>query len=57
MAGALRAIFLILESVQVYVVFGAIAMLLLVAAGVLAATRERLAGARSAVADSWETWT
>ena len=55
--GALRALFLILESVQVYVVFGVIAILLLVTAGVLAATRDRLATARSAVARSWEEWT
>jgi hypothetical protein len=55
--GALRAIFLILESVQVYVVFGVIAILLLVTAGVLAAIRDRLAIARSAVARSWEEWT
>jgi len=55
--GALRAIFLILESVQVYVVFGVIAILLLIAAGVLAAARDRLAGARTAVAHSWSEWT
>lgn len=55
--GALRAIFLILESVQVYVVFGVIAILLLVTAGVLAAIRDHLAIARSAVARSWEEWT
>jgi hypothetical protein len=54
--GALRALFLILESVQVYVVFGAIAMLLLVGAGVLAAVRDRLSAARSAVAQSWASW-
>jgi hypothetical protein len=55
--GALRAIFLILESVQVYVVFGVIAILLLVTAGVLAAMRDRLAIARTVVARSWEEWT
>ena len=55
--GALRALFLILETVQVYVVFGAIAIVLLVGAGVLAATRDRLAGARSAVSRSWDDWT
>lgn len=55
--GALRALFLILQSVQVYVVFGVIAILLLVIAGVLAATRDRVAIARSAVARSWEEWT
>jgi hypothetical protein len=55
--GALRALFLILASVQVYVVFGVIAILLLVIAGVLAATRDRMATARSAVARSWEEWT
>jgi hypothetical protein len=54
--GALRALFLILESVQVYVVFGAIALLLLIAAGVLAATRERLAAARTSVTRSWGDW-
>lgn len=54
--GALRALFLILESVQIYVVFGVIAILLLVTAGVLAATRDRLATARSAVTRSWEEW-
>jgi hypothetical protein len=55
--GALRALFLILESVQVYVVFGVIALLLLVAAGVLAATRDRLAAARASVTRSWDEWT
>jgi len=54
--GALRALFLILESVQVYVVFGVIAIVLLVGAGVLAATRDRLAGAREAVSRSWNEW-
>ncbi len=54
--GALRALFLILESVQVYIVFGVIAMLLLVGAGVLAAIRDRLSAARSAVAQSWASW-
>src|SRR5581483_7394020 len=56
-AGSLRALFLILESVQVYVVFGAIAILLLAGAGVLAATRDRIAVARSAVRTSWDHWT
>jgi hypothetical protein len=55
--GALRALFLILQSVQVYVVFGAIALLLLIAAGVLAATRDRLAAARASVTRSWDDWT
>ena len=55
--GALRALFLILQSVQVYVVFGVIALFLLVAAGVLAATRDRLSTARSAVTRSWDEWT
>jgi hypothetical protein len=54
--GALRALFLILESVQVYVVFGVIALLLLIAAGVLAATRDRLAAARTSVTRSWGDW-
>jgi hypothetical protein len=44
-------------SVQVYLVFGVIAIVLLVTAGVLAATRDRLATTRSAVARSWEEWT
>jgi hypothetical protein len=56
-AGSLRALFLILESVQVYVVFGTIALLLLAGAGVLAATRDRLSSARSAVRSSWDQWT
>ncbi len=34
-----------------------IAIVLLVGAGVLAATRDRLAGARSAVSRSWREWT
>jgi hypothetical protein len=55
--GALRALFLILQVVQVYVVFGVVAILLLVGAGVLAATRDRLATARSAVSHSWDEWT
>ncbi|HYM65809.1 MAG TPA: hypothetical protein VEW68_00820, partial [Patescibacteria group bacterium] len=55
--GALRALFLILETVQVYVVFGVIAIVLLVGAGVLAATRDRLGGARAAVSRSWHEWT
>src|SRR5579859_726217 len=55
--GALRALFLILQEVQVYVVFGVIAILLLVGAGVLAATRDRLAGARAAARQSWDDWT
>jgi hypothetical protein len=54
--GALRALFLILQQVQVYVVFGVIAILLLVGSGVLAATRDRLATARSAVRHSWDEW-
>ncbi len=54
--GALRALFLILQVVQVYVVFGVVAILLLVGAGVLAATRDRLAGARSVVLHSWDEW-
>jgi hypothetical protein len=55
--GALRALFLILQSVQVYVVFGAVAILLLIAAGVLAAARDRLAAARVSVTRSWDDWT
>lgn len=55
--GALRALFLILQSVQVYVVFGIIALLLLIAAGVLAATRDRLSAARASVTRSWDDWT
>jgi hypothetical protein len=54
--GALRALFLILQSVQVCVVFGVIAIFLLVMAGVLAATRDRLGIARSAAARSWHKW-
>ena len=54
--GALRALLLILQSVQVYVVFGVIAIFLLVMAGVLAATRDRLGIARSAAARSWHKW-
>jgi hypothetical protein len=54
--GALRALFLILQSVQIYIVFGVIAILLLVAAGVLAAARDRLTIARSTVARSWDEW-
>jgi len=38
-------------------VFGVIAILLLVGAGVLAATRDRLAGARAAARQSWDDWT
>ena len=56
-SGSLRALFLILESVQVYVVFGAIALLLLAGAGVLAATRDRLSAARTSVRSSWDQWT
>lgn len=55
--GALRALAIILESVQVYVVFGVIAILLLVGAGVLAATRDRLSTARLAIRESWQDWT
>jgi hypothetical protein len=55
--GALRALFIILQSVQVYVVFGAVAILLLVAAGVLAAARDRLAAARVSATRSWDDWT
>jgi len=54
--GALRALFLILQSVQVCVVFGVIAIFLLVMVGVLAATRDRLGIARSAAARSWHKW-
>ncbi len=54
--GALRALFLILQEVQVYVVFGVVAILLLVGSGVLAAARDRLATARSSVRNSWNEW-
>ncbi|HEY8642641.1 MAG TPA: hypothetical protein VIO84_07735, partial [Candidatus Dormibacteraeota bacterium] len=53
---ALRALFLVLETVQPYLLFGAIALLLLVGAAVLAGLRERVGGARSALATSWADW-
>jgi hypothetical protein len=53
---ALRALFMVLETVQPYLLFGAIALLLLVGAAVLAGLRERVGGARSALATSWSDW-
>ena len=53
---ALRALFMVLETVQPYLLFGAIALVLLVGAAVLAGLRERVGGARSALATSWADW-
>jgi len=53
---ALRALFMALETVQPYLLFGALALLLLVGAAVLAGLRERVGGARSALATSWADW-
>lgn len=55
-AAALRALFVALESVQPYVLFGAVALALLAAAALLAGLRGRVGGARSAVASSWADW-
>jgi hypothetical protein len=53
---ALRALFMVLETVQPYILFGAIALILLAGAAVLAGLRDRVGGARSALASSWSDW-
>ncbi|HEX6349650.1 MAG TPA: hypothetical protein VF160_09700 [Candidatus Dormibacteraeota bacterium] len=53
---ALRALFIALESVQPYVLFGAVALLLLGGAALLAGLRDRVGGARAAVTSSWSDW-
>jgi hypothetical protein len=53
--GGLRAIFLVLQEVPLFAVFGVVALVLLGGAALLAVLRARAAGARSVVAD-WATW-
>ena len=53
--GGLRAIFLVLQQVPLFAVFGVVALVLLAGAALLAVLRARAARARSVVAD-WATW-
>jgi hypothetical protein len=51
-----KAVFLAVEQIPLYVVFGCAALLLLGVAGLLAAARDRLVWARGSAAQAWSEW-
>lgn len=54
---ALRALFvLIVSGIQLWIVFGAVALLLLLAGAALAVVRQHIPAARSVLRDSWQQW-
>jgi hypothetical protein len=53
--GVLRAVFLVLQEVPLFVVFGVVAVLLLATAAALTLLRERVATARNTMA-GWGDW-
>ncbi len=54
--GVLRALIGLLSLAPLFVVFGGVALMLLVPAASLAVLRERFTAARSAVAAGWADW-
>ncbi len=55
-AGALRALFPLIQTLPLFVIFGVTALVLLAVGAALATLRERLGGARAALS-AWDDWT